>query len=397
MNIGVYLKDTYTQRGRSSTLEWTNDLAKQGHSIYFLFPRDVKEMQWREAPYIPQFSEFFREPNNQLSRYQVDMSNLRKIRKQFSDQPPSSWYKRLRGESHEHVQQANELLTRKKRELEAFRKDWVDEQFPYTAKNPSLDMLLFRKAGRYFQRDNAQQVRAIADAYPAAGQINDAQLVAGMDKTFMNRLDSEYSLETHFPASIEGVVDSVQYFQDAIVKPLDGRAGRGVARISATSDGLAYIQQTSKGVRTQHLDSAGLEKQLAGIREEDPRVVVQRYEPRIQAEGELRVMVVGGEPVGCVVTRPRGEEAFLSNVARGASAHELTEVPGYAQEAVDYLVSFMRQNNISVARGDLIGSRINEINLVSPGTKAFGKNRSRLRKKLVEVVEEYPGVTAQAS
>ena len=387
MNIGVYLKDLYTSKGRTSTIEWMDALSERGHDVHVIFPRDVDQMRWRKYSAIGDTQQFFSDPDRELKVYKHRREQFKNIRQDF---------KRLGYDTTE----VNAALRREREEWKEFRKRWADQRFAYTLSDPEMDMLLFRKAGRNFQRDNAPQVRKLADAYPSAGQINDAQLVAGMDKTFMDRLDDAYTLDTRFPDTIEGIVDSVEHFGQAIIKPVDGRAGYGVARVNYTDAGLELVEQDGASLRRSYLSPSQLERKLRPLREDDPRLVVQQYAPDITKNGETRVLVVGGNIVGAVNTRPRGEGTFLSNTAKGASAHAVQLLPNEVYQTMEYVVDFMRENNISVARSDLIyhdGPKVNEINLVSPGTKAFGHDRQKVVDSLVGVVENYQGSPNQST
>lgn len=381
MNIGCFIKDLYTDQSRRSTISWLNALGERGHDLHVIFPRDVEEMRWRKYAPIKDIDAFFEQPNKHMRGFRANRKAYLGLRDQL-------------GEDHPLVGQALDEKKKQFGEWKRFRKQWADQRFPYSISDPNIDVLLFRKSGRYFQRDNAQQVLDLADAYPQAGQINDAQLVANMDKTFMDRLDSQYTMDTRFPCTIDEVVSAVEEFEEAVIKPVDGRNGYGVSRVNSTRRGLEFIEQGENRVSSSYVDRDGLYKKIKPFWDRDGQAVVQRYAPRVRERGETRVLVIGGENVGAVRTLPRGEGTFLSNTAKGAHVDALDRLPADVRETVDYGVEFMRDNNVSIARLDLIdhdGPKINEINLINPGTQAFSHNREALNQRLVDVVEQYQG------
>jgi glutathione synthase len=133
--------------------------------------------------------------------------------------------------------------------------------------------------------------------------------------------------------------------RDIILKPLDGMGGMGIFRVKDDGLNLGAI------IETLNRDGA-------------QTVMVQRFIPAI-AEGDKRVLVIGGKPVPyCLARIPQGGEV-RGNLAAGGKgvARPLTPRDRQIAEAL---------GPILVARGlmlvglDVIGDNLTEINVTSP-------------------------------
>jgi glutathione synthase len=133
--------------------------------------------------------------------------------------------------------------------------------------------------------------------------------------------------------------------RDIILKPLDGMGGMGIFRVGADGMNLGAIIET--------LNRGGAQT-----------VMVQRYLPEI-AQGDKRVLLIGGEPVPYALARiPQGGEV-RGNLAAGGR--------GVAQplSAADWAIA-QALGPVLAARGlllvglDVIGDRLTEVNVTSP-------------------------------
>ncbi|MBU3739269.1 MAG: glutathione synthase [Rhodoferax sp.] len=133
--------------------------------------------------------------------------------------------------------------------------------------------------------------------------------------------------------------------RDIILKPLDGMGGTGIFRVR--EDGL------NLGAITETLNRDGVQT-----------VMVQRFLPEI-AEGDKRVLVIGGEPVPyCLARIPQGGEV-RGNLAAGGKgvAQPLSESDrGIAQA----LGPILAARGLLLVGLDVIGDRLTEINVTSP-------------------------------
>jgi glutathione synthase len=132
---------------------------------------------------------------------------------------------------------------------------------------------------------------------------------------------------------------------DIILKPLDGMGGMGIFRVR--EDGL------NLGSITETLNRHGAQT-----------VMVQRYLPAI-AEGDKRVLVIGGQPVPYSLARiPQGNEV-RGNLAAGGRG-EARELSTRDREIAQALGPVLAARGLLLVGLDVIGDRLTEINVTSP-------------------------------
>ena len=134
-------------------------------------------------------------------------------------------------------------------------------------------------------------------------------------------------------------------YEDIVIKPLDGMGGMGVFRVGPDGLNLASIVETlgENGART---------------------LMVQRFLPEI-AQGDKRVLLIGGEVVPYALARsPQGSE-IRGNLAAGGKgvAMLLTETEKHIAEK---LAPILYQRGLFLVGLDLIGGYLTEINVTSP-------------------------------
>ena len=132
---------------------------------------------------------------------------------------------------------------------------------------------------------------------------------------------------------------------DIVIKPLDGMGGMGVFRVGSDGLNLASIVETlgENGSRT---------------------LMVQRFLPEI-AQGDKRVLLIGGEVVPFALARiPQGQE-IRGNLAAGGKgvAMPLTDVE---MRIAQSLAPILNQRGLFLVGLDLIGGCLTEINVTSP-------------------------------
>lgn len=133
--------------------------------------------------------------------------------------------------------------------------------------------------------------------------------------------------------------------KDIILKPLDGMGGMGIFRVKADGLNLGSIIET--------LNKDGAQS-----------VMVQKFLPEI-AEGDKRVLVIGGKPVPyCLARIPQGNEV-RGNLAAGGKgvARPLSEKDRQIAEA---LGPILQGRGLLLVGVDVIGECVTEINVTSP-------------------------------
>jgi len=151
------------------------------------------------------------------------------------------------------------------------------------------------------------------------------------------------------PTLVTRDADAIKRFHaehhDIILKPLDGMGGMGIFRVK--EDGL------NLGSITETLNKGGAET-----------VMVQKFLPAI-AQGDKRVLVIGGKPVPhCLARIPQGGEV-RGNLAAGGKgvAQPLSERDRAIAEALGPILA---ARGLLLVGLDVIGDSLTEINVTSP-------------------------------
>jgi len=133
--------------------------------------------------------------------------------------------------------------------------------------------------------------------------------------------------------------------RDIILKPLDGMGGMGIFRVGPDGMNLGSITET--------LNRGGAQS-----------LMVQKFLPEI-AEGDKRVLIIGGKPVPyCLARIPQGSEV-RGNLAAGGKgvARPLSERD---LEIANALGPILQSRGLLLAGVDVIGDCVTEINVTSP-------------------------------
>ena len=151
------------------------------------------------------------------------------------------------------------------------------------------------------------------------------------------------------PTLVTRDADAIRAFHaehgDIILKPLDGMGGMGIFRVKADGLNLGGI------IETLNRDGA-------------QTVMVQKFIPAI-AQGDKRVLVIGGEPVPyCLARIPQGGEV-RGNLAAGGKgvAQPLSERD---REIAQALGPVLMARGLLLVGLDVIGDCLTEVNVTSP-------------------------------
>lgn len=131
---------------------------------------------------------------------------------------------------------------------------------------------------------------------------------------------------------------------EMIVKPLDGKGGEGIFHLIAEDKNLNSIleQSTEFGTRA---------------------IMAQGYVPEIR-QGDKRILLLEGEPIGAVLRVPTKEES-RANFHVGGSAKQapLTDAD---RAIISKVGPFLKEQGLFFVGIDVIGDRLTEINVTSP-------------------------------
>jgi glutathione synthase len=151
------------------------------------------------------------------------------------------------------------------------------------------------------------------------------------------------------PTLVTRDADAVRAFhaehRDIILKPLDGMGGMGIFRVKDDGLNLGGI------IETLNKDGA-------------QTLMVQKFLPAI-AQGDKRVLVIGGKPVPfCLARIPQGGEV-RGNLAAGGKgvAQPLTDTDRAIAEALGPVLA---ARGLLLVGLDIIGDSLTEINVTSP-------------------------------
>lgn len=158
---------------------------------------------------------------------------------------------------------------------------------------------------------------------------------------------------THFegllpPTLITADIDRIRAFReehgDIIVKPLFGNGGAGVFRIQPNDENLGSLVE----LFTQY--------------SREP-LIAQRYLPAVR-QGDKRIILVDGEPVGAINRVPAQGEA-RSNMHVGGRP-EKTGLTDREQEICAAIGPELKRRGLIFVGIDVIGDYLTEINVTSP-------------------------------
>ena len=133
--------------------------------------------------------------------------------------------------------------------------------------------------------------------------------------------------------------------RDIILKPLDGMGGMGIFRVGADGMNLGSIIET--------LNNHGATTFMA-----------QRYLPAI-AQGDKRVLVIGGRPVPhCLARIPQGSEVRGNLAAGGLGVAQ--PLSARDREIAEAIGPVLAARGLLLVGLDVIGEHVTEINVTSP-------------------------------
>ncbi len=130
----------------------------------------------------------------------------------------------------------------------------------------------------------------------------------------------------------------------AVIKPLDLMGGAGIFLLHADDPNLnSILEQSTKYGREM--------------------VMVQEYLPQAK-EGDKRVLIMDGEPLGAILRVPRKGE-FRGNLAAGGSAVAAV-IDEHDRRIIDAVLPRLRDEGLWFVGLDVIGGRLTEVNVTSP-------------------------------
>ena len=156
-----------------------------------------------------------------------------------------------------------------------------------------------------------------------------------------------------------------------ILKPLDGSGGRGVILLETKAQG------SLNSLLDFYIDSNHGQSNY---------VILQEYLEAAQ-EGDVRVLMLGGEYLGAYQRRPSPDD-IRANIQAGATAHAVT-LSDEQHQLLRKIGPQLMADGLHFVGLDLIGNKLLEVNVLNPGgiTNINRLNRKKLEKKVLDYVE----------
>jgi glutathione synthase len=129
-----------------------------------------------------------------------------------------------------------------------------------------------------------------------------------------------------------------------VVKPVDGFGGLGIFVVRDGDPNASSILETSTAAGTRW-------------------TIAQKYLPEVN-EGDKRIVLVDGEPVGAVLRVPASAEA-RGNLHVGGRAVK-SEIDARDREIIAAVAPVMREHGQILVGLDVIGGMLTEVNITSP-------------------------------
>ncbi|MGK7948605.1 MAG: glutathione synthase [Xenococcaceae cyanobacterium] len=159
--------------------------------------------------------------------------------------------------------------------------------------------------------------------------------------------------------------------QKTVLKPLGGKGGEGILFLEAGSRNFNSLIEIS-------------------TRQGQEPVMVQEYLPAA-TEGDKRIILLDGEPIGAVNRIPTGNE-FRGNMAVGGRVAKV-DITEREKEICATVADRLKADGLYFVGLDVIGGYLTEVNVTSPtGIREIDRlNKVSLGKQVIEWLEQKVG------
>jgi len=156
---------------------------------------------------------------------------------------------------------------------------------------------------------------------------------------------------------------------EMVVKPLDGHGGEGIFYVREGDRNANVILESITKFGTEY-------------------VIAQKFIEKV-SEGDKRIIVLNGEPLGAVLRIPKPGGEFRSNFHSGGSPSQ-SDLTGRDIEICNTIAPRLRKDGLYFVGIDVIGGYVTEINTTSPtGVQEINTlNGVKLETRIIEFAEE---------
>lgn len=225
------------------------------------------------------------------------------------------------------------------------RESWYSLEAPRELELGALDLILMRKDPPFdteyiystYILERAEQAGALVVNRPASlRDINEKAFTAWFPQCCPDTLIAR---------SMADLRAFLAEHRRIVVKPLHGMGGRSIFVVAQGDNNANVIFETMTDYGTRH-------------------AIAQRYIPEI-SQGDKRIIMVDGEPVGRVLARIPPADDNRGNLVAGAQpeVRPLTERDRWICSQVGPV---LRERGVLFAGLDVIGDYLTEINVTSP-------------------------------
>ena len=174
--------------------------------------------------------------------------------------------------------------------------------------------------------------------------VNDPEGVRSSPEKIFPLLYPEIMPPTLVSRDVRDIVAFRATHKDIIIKPLYGHGGAGVFRLKPDDSNMDSLLE------------------VFFTRSREP-VMVQAFLPAV-SEGDKRIMLVDGEPVGAINRRPQAGQV-RSNLVVGGTA-EKSDLSHADRKICDIIGPELKRRGLVLTGIDVIGGRLTEVNVTSP-------------------------------
>lgn len=174
--------------------------------------------------------------------------------------------------------------------------------------------------------------------------VNDPSAVRNAPEKLFATEFPEFMPPTLITRDIQAVKAFRERYEDVILKPLYGNGGSGVFHLKPGDSNLTSLMETFERLSNEPL-------------------MIQRYQPEIR-QGDKRIILIEGEPVGAVNRMPGHGEARANFHAGGSAAK--TDLTPRDKEICAAIGETLREQGLIFVGIDVIGGYLTEINVTSP-------------------------------
>ena len=149
--------------------------------------------------------------------------------------------------------------------------------------------------------------------------------------------------ETLISLDADTILNFQKIHKDIVLKPLYGKGGEGIIRLQNSKDIFIKIEKF--------------------IKDQEEPIMVQPFLPEVE-NGDKRIILLNGEPVGCLNRIPAKGE-FRSNLGVGGIP-QLSELTQSDMKICKAIKPILQEMNLVFVGIDVIGKYLTEINVTCP-------------------------------